>query len=220
MTDWGLPDWRDAASYGIPHNWDWHRWRWEFYRRREDLRKYFDERAEQTYRSMKVAAAITLDENSIPAPDQPGFLVPCDIGLFGYTGVPNPRISQQPASVLLSISGTSSYVACYPGEHYSDLGFALESESQIAFVFELSRPLNRQIDQARRVLEKHQIAAAGKLLQPRLHKTKWLTYLRALDAEANGVYRSEFALILSNTAQSAHTSRDCLEQAKALRLKF
>lgn len=36
--EWGLPDWRDAASYGEVKEWTFMRWRWEFYRRRDDLR--------------------------------------------------------------------------------------------------------------------------------------------------------------------------------------
>jgi hypothetical protein len=220
MNEWGLPDWLEPSSYGETTSWDWYRWRWEFYRRRPDLRAYFDANAERTFEYLQKLATSNPSTGTVLRPDQPGFIVTCDIGLFGYSGIPNPRISEQPASLLLRITGTSSYVACYPGEHYSDLGFALENENQIAFVFELNRPLNRQIEKARLDLEKFQIATAGELLKPRMHIVKWLRYLCVLDADANGVPRSEVAPTLSNTAKTYHASRDTLEQAKGMCFKF
>ena len=46
---WGLPGWRDPAAYGEVQRWGLSRWRWEFLRRREDVRAAFDERAEETF---------------------------------------------------------------------------------------------------------------------------------------------------------------------------
>jgi len=45
----GTPDWRDAAAYGDVKRWTLGRWRWEFSRRRHDVRALFDERAEPQY---------------------------------------------------------------------------------------------------------------------------------------------------------------------------
>ena len=42
MNEWGIPDWRDAQAYGDTSKWTIYRWRWEFYRRRSDLRECFD----------------------------------------------------------------------------------------------------------------------------------------------------------------------------------
>ncbi|MDP2494510.1 hypothetical protein Q8W25_10830 [Shimia thalassica] len=100
--EWGIPDWRNPASYGDVEQWGDNRWRWEFYRRRDDLRLYFDERAEQTFQKKKekvqryperYAGTRTL------RPDEPGFVVKVDFedwSKIGYTFLPNPRFGEQP----------------------------------------------------------------------------------------------------------------------------
>lgn len=104
LNEWGIPDWRDKEAYGDVKGWTLDRWRWEFFRRREDLRSFFDERAETTYRSNQAL----LNHPTILCycfaglPSEPGFAVGGDNcgKLFGYICVPNPRIGSQPAGIL------------------------------------------------------------------------------------------------------------------------
>ena len=50
LNEWGIPNWRDAAAYGDVTDWTLDRWRWEFFRRRPDLRAFFDQWADDTHR--------------------------------------------------------------------------------------------------------------------------------------------------------------------------
>lgn len=97
MTDWGLPDWRSPATYGEIDRWSLDRWRWEFYRRRSDLRNYFDENAAEEYR---------WDLNKDPhaaKPDAVGFYVTASYKArqeFGYVFIGNPRLGNQPDHLI------------------------------------------------------------------------------------------------------------------------
>ena len=103
MNEWGIPDWRDAAAYPDAKRWTFNRWRWEFYRRRADLRDYFDSRAEETFRHWQPYAG----KDGFPVahlrPDEPGFCALVDVearARFGYSALPNPRIGGQPAGAI------------------------------------------------------------------------------------------------------------------------
>jgi hypothetical protein len=93
-NEWGVPDWRDEAAYGDVKRWHFDRWRWEFSRRREDLREYFDQRLELE------SKRVSENRRSLWRPHDPGFVVQTDAQAaqrFGYLhGLPNPRIGDQP----------------------------------------------------------------------------------------------------------------------------
>jgi hypothetical protein len=94
--EWGLPDWRDPEAYGDVKRWTFNRWRWEFYRRRDDLRAYFDAHADESWRRGSVRRTV---EGDPLRPDEPGFKTlhsPEALERFGYASVPNPRIGDQP----------------------------------------------------------------------------------------------------------------------------
>lgn len=220
MNTWGLPDWRDATSYGDTANWTWHRWRWEFYRRREDLRTLFDQFAATSYQTqLRVATGTDIAERVLK-PDEPGFtaLVPGETGL-DYAAIPNPRISDQPEAVLKLIFEDPD-VKFYPAEHYRH-GISLDSDDQIAVVFTLDRPLPPQLDHALNILRRAQQASQGKLLEQRSHPKKWLRYLRVLDARESGASWSETAQVLpGSVSRTAQAARDNWNQARALCFNF
>jgi hypothetical protein len=104
MNEWGTPDWRDAAAYGDVKRWSFDRWRWEFYRRRDDLREYFDARADAQYENYAWFRR-QLGKSAPPAPDEPGFLLwrsgTMTRKTFGYERLPNPRIGEQPPEAII-----------------------------------------------------------------------------------------------------------------------
>lgn len=110
-TEWGVPDWRNESYYGDVSKWSKHRWRWEFYRRREDFRKYFDQMVEKTYHDQLNISSIEGVEDfellyNGRAPNEPGFVVGVkleDMDRFGYLAIPNPRIGHQPEEVIKPI---------------------------------------------------------------------------------------------------------------------
>lgn len=128
-NEWGIPDWRDAAAYGDVTRWGFNRWRWEFYRRRDDLRCVFDIHAQDSFARWKrysqgernihyawwCVYARDIGVTSPPEPTEAGFVafIPEPVAnLFGYFRLPNPRISNQPDSCIIPSEddGTVKYV--------------------------------------------------------------------------------------------------------------
>jgi hypothetical protein len=238
MEEWGIPDWRDPAAYGDTSGWSVMRWRWEFYRRRADLRAYFDANAERSFREDCEAYGASSDGNNatfpdgqtgrVLRPDEPGFKAKCDLETgkrLGYAGIPNPRISNQPEGAIFAHfdhPGSTSYFYLGKGEPWPaepQLEVPV-SEGQGAFIFDLSKPLGPQIDIAKQLLELMQKQYQGQVKPRRRQEAKWLGYLRALDARSAGASYAEIASIFPDTAQTPQTGRDKCEQAIALRDNF
>ncbi|WP_316857864.1 hypothetical protein [uncultured Cohaesibacter sp.] len=120
MNEWGIPDWKDENAYPKHHNeWSIKRWRWEFYRRRDDLREYFDRWAQETYENQNGYFNHCIENGDCierPPPRKPHeacftarrinfpaghTLTEEDRYPFGYIlGIPNPRIGEQPDGIL------------------------------------------------------------------------------------------------------------------------
>lgn len=116
-NEWGIPDWRDLNAYSET-GWSDYRWRWEFYRRRSDLREYFDQNAELTHERdlelIRQGAVI----GPLRRPFEPGF---CATGSedatrrFGYIGIPNPRIGAQPEGSIRPLKNLGRYYRLVEG---------------------------------------------------------------------------------------------------------
>ncbi len=214
------------------------RWRWEFYRRRDDLRAYFDANAERsfgqscaTYRALPDGSNATFPDGKkgrVLRPDEPGFTATCDITTaqrLGYAGIPNPRISDQPDGAIFAVldypgSSTSLYLGegrAWPVEPEMEVPVR---DGQAAVIFDLSKPLGPQIDGAKPWLEWAQNEFQGKIKPRRKQEAKWLGYLRALDARSAGASWAEIAGIFPETAGNPQTGRDKWKRADALRNNF
>jgi len=235
MNEWGLPDWREPSAYGSVNRWDLDRWRWEFYRRREDLREFFDRWAYDECNA-------NLPANEGKRPSEPGFKAFTGKGaektgleLFDYGGVPNPRISNQPKGAIIPIEKLFRRMRYYdPAKripsNFGEMSILREvkwnkhqvtiDEHEYVIKFDLNRPLREQIQEAAMVLKRKQIELHGCTLQRRRHKVKWLGYLRALDAREAGASLAEIARLQPETAQTEQTARDILHQARALCFNF
>lgn len=234
-NEWGLPDWRDAGAYGEVSTWSLNRWRWEFFRRRKDLRAFFDRWAEITHQER-------FQCNHGLKPHDAGFLAYGSDQArrkaaikFDYIGIPNPRIGPQPNAVIIprsrllrrarminganrksSIRGVIEVV-----QNRSDSRFQLWLEDhEAAIKFDLNLPLTSQIEDAKDLLRSEQRKLHGKLLQKRQHIQKWLGYLRTLDAREAEASWSKIASLHPSTAQTEQSGRDIWEQARCLCFKF
>lgn len=225
MTDWGLPDWRDPSAYGDTASWSDLRWRWEFQRRREDLRRDFEQYAPQAA-ALRNADFVKLGLTEVQ--DQiahEGFTTaPFGGQPYGYEGIPNPRISALPDTFLDFIStkqpsgGLRPYFAeggipVYPG------GVQF-SPDQAVWVFDLNCDLVPQLAAARVQLKRLQ-AGQDKRKEEKDHKGKWLTYLRVLDAKEGGASLTEIAAILpdSYVRPDAQTAHNVVQQAIAVQFR-
>ena len=233
--EWGLPDWQDAAAYGDPATWSDYRWRWEFFRRRDDLRTAFELRAKQTLQDESEISETDLSSflvwphnpNMSLRPSDPGFVANCSQNeghQFGYAGIPNPRISKQPDRTLVPYVtiGDGLRLSLGRGERYLNAENVLVNVRswEAAVVFNLDLPIGPQIKSAKSALETHQAQRPEAKKQERRHKDKWLTYLRVLDGRECGATWSKIAPILTAMARTEQAARDVWTQAKALRFNF
>lgn len=199
MNEWGLPDWRESEAYGDVKRWTFNRWRWEFYRRRDDLRAFFDLWADDSY-------SRNLRCNSGRLPNEPGFLAfgrdddaGAGIRCFDYAGVPNPRIGNQPEVLIMPSQQIFHKFRFYnPVKRKPQGRSVLEAlgarqpriyelklqGNEYAIKFDLDKPLRSQVEEALQILRTAQIELHGKAVHRKNHKEKWLDYLRTLDARA------------------------------------
>jgi len=212
VNEWGIPDWRYPRAYGSVDKWSINRWRWEFLRRREDVRAAFDESADASFRYRQPFVG----KPGFPAahlrPDEPGFTAMHPLAQsLGLPQIPNPRIGAQ-APMVIGFSdweeGVQRFISEEPPENFERVDF------------DLRKPLEPQIKAARQLLKELQRAEAGSVLQKRRHPKKWLGYLRTLDAREAGASWGEIAALHPNSAQTEQTARDIWGQARALCFNF
>jgi hypothetical protein len=212
MSDWGIPDWLDPVSYGAPNRWPRNRWRWEFVRRRDDVRAAFDEQAESCHRHWSQFAGKEGFPVAHLRPDEPGFTAMHPLALtLGLPRLPNPRISDQPWSVIAFQDWEDSvmmHVSEYPPDGFKRIDF------------DLSKPIEPQLAFAKVVLKEEQALEHGKAIQKRRHPKKWLTYLRILDGRAAGASWADLTAILPTRNGTEQAARDAWQQADALRFNF
>ena len=215
VTDgWGIPDWLDPASYGDTSQWNRNRWRWEFVRRRDDIRADFDAKAAAVY-AEKLALYAELPDHFCfqppRRPDEPGFWV--STRLIGGTlqKLPNPRIGDQP---FYAIGFTD-----WP-EKLTRFNAVKPPKGYLRVDFDLSMPIEPQLHEAKLALQEVQKIELGKVIQKRRRPEKWLTYLRILDGRAAGASWSTLTRILPSRNGTEQAARDAWQQADALRFNF
>ncbi len=212
---WGVPNWRAVASYGTTQDWSVNRWRWEFVRRRDDVRKAFDETAVSTYRSQVTffQDAPEMVRGKEPnKPDEPGFVARHPLAkTIGLTNLPNPRIGNQPLRAI-AFNDWPEAVRQFFSEK-PPVGFERVD-------FDLNKPLEPQLKFAKQFLQEAQTKIHGKTLQKRKHPVKWLGYLRTLDAKESGASWSEIAQLHRHKEQTEQAGRDAWNAADALRFNF
>lgn len=212
MNGWGIPDWLDAASYGAPTKWTRNRWRWEFVRRRDDVRAAFDEQAESCYRHVSQFAGKEGFATAHLRPEEPGFTAMHPLALsLGLPRLPNPRISDQPCPVIAFRDWEDTvmmHVSEYPPDGFKRIDF------------DLRKPIEPQLAFAKYVLKEEQALENGKSIQRRRHPAKWLTYLRVLDGRAAGALWADLTVILPFRNGTEKAAQETWEQADALRFNF
>jgi hypothetical protein len=210
----GLPDWKKASSYGDTSSWILERWRWEFLRRRQDVRDSFHANKDRTH---QVNISCASDGEKVDGPDDPGFwAMTVDSKPFGMTGIPNPSIGDQP---LLEGLFSQRVQLEKDGEieKYEDFLTARKRSGllrhQIAIVFDTRLPLEDQVNQARELLRLEKVASLS-----RDNKGKWLQHLRVLDARECGAHLREIgSLIFPNNDHPTQSAWSAFKSAKEVR---
>ncbi|TIS53194.1 MAG: hypothetical protein E5W91_32030 [Mesorhizobium sp.] len=219
-TDWGLPDWRDPIAYGNVSVWSYYRWRWEFTRRRDDIRRTFLEHADETHKSLMAAPNYSdMEAKDGKTPNDPGFWAMTPLQpKFGMTGIPNPSISDQP---MLERVFVNEHEEVYEGRGKDYLNFEewtsiFLPESTVAIVFDTTRSFAPQIKAAQATLKRY-----GDPRQRRKHPRVWLAYLRVLDAREASASWSVIAKVVLNKnirdqESAPQAAKETWDQARAL----
>ncbi|MFC3447667.1 hypothetical protein ACFOLL_16995 [Falsochrobactrum ovis] len=142
---------------------------------------------------------------------------------YGYTALPNPRISEQPDHVIFSsleYDGNISFINGVGDRHWGDLFNVSAGEGEVLVKFDIDKPLEPQLAAAKDNLLAYQKIKHGKKLQKRRHPQKWLLYLRLLDGREMGASWSQLEAILPSDASTPQSARDAYTQAKALCFNF
>lgn len=242
MTDWGIPDWLEQNAYGDTKRWSEHRWRWEFTRRRADCRNDFETYKDKTVRHLEDVRAREVEQSPdakrgrLLRPDEPGFVaqfIPGCYEKYGLRSLPNPAIGDQPFHVIMFEKRDWGVLSVPEEEENSgdpdrdDQQPLLERRflktTQAVLILDLTAPLRDQWKAARQLLEWKQKSTVGQLVRPgKKHPTKWLCYLRVLDAKESGASLSKIAKsgVLNGRQDDPQCARDVLEAAKALCFKW
>ncbi|OZB17831.1 MAG: hypothetical protein B7X55_05755 [Rhodobacterales bacterium 34-62-10] len=238
LNEWGVPNWQDEKAYRFPSDWTRNRWRWEFYRRRNDLREYFDRWADKTYEE-------NLECNEGRRPHDPGFFAYGNIEAsqvalkeFGYSGIPNPRVgdqsvgsirpflelTKQQVRIVSSLDNETRYQGMLEDttkqarrEHEILLG-----PYEVALRFDLDQHIEPQIKRARQVLAKRQKLLDRTPKISRFHTKLHSNYLRVIDADDDGATLSEIAAFLPKSYgnRSPKTADNVLNQAREMQFSF
>lgn len=217
MNEWGIPDWRKPAAYGEVSTWSVNRWRWEFLRRRDDLRQEFDSRCmvEHEHDSRLYEKRPDMFYERPPRPSEPGFFISTNLIHDGPEKLPNPRIGKQPFDVISWSDRSDSHVQFIRADP-PDGFFRCD--------FDLSKPIKPQIERAEALLKEMQEHTIGKKVQRRKHPSKWFNYLRALDGREDGARWIEIAEVLSlspaDPGNAVKAAEDTYKAANELRFNF
>ena len=236
MNEWGIPDWRDPAAYGDAKRWGFWRWRWEFYRRRDDLREVFLFVSEKESDDPELTELVTQGR---PPRGQPGHYVCANTKrMFGYhEKLPDPSVSAHPEELLFAwdhLPPVMSEWTRNDGKAVTWPGMRIPATNFALVVFDLDKPLESQFFAAKRHACAMQEFVHGQLLQRRRHPAKWLGYLRALDAREADASWAEIAELFhaqgllgrrkdpagGYSAPPPQAARDMWEAADDLRFNF
>lgn len=216
-VDWGVPDGTEIADYAGNDSWTEFRWRWEFVRRRQDIRDAYMDHARQEFtgdEAMKGSPTNLIWQAEYR--NRSYYLSPAQAASIGYGRLPNPLYSEfswgdGPERSL----DARTLVPWHIGqiEHrYITIGIG-----QVAVVFDPSKPIDLQIEGLREhLLSKRNHNISNDM--ERSHRGKWIEYLRLIDARVASLSYLECTrcIVSAASAQNEQTARDKHKQALKL----
>jgi hypothetical protein len=194
VTPWGVPDWQDVRAYSFPADTPDRVWRWEALRRRPDYRAAWNHCAEVFGGVRKNGVCYAFTDN------------PEDVRRrFGVSVIHDPR-RVMPEHYLSFF--TRAFAVAAVGDPVVPATLGLVPLGFADFRFDLARPLNPQLENAK----KHLLAVQAKMTggvknTQRPRRNQWATYLRTIDARDAGASWAEIAEVLGvskDIARSTH----------------
>ena len=224
VNEWGIPDWRKPEEYGCTARWELDRWRWEFTRRWSDYRADF----EVAFCKWAAMTLVPSDiERAFEARDRWDLIrVPASsresAAKYGLTCFFDPMVSDWARPGDSKWNGPVWRGTGFQA-HRSRRPLHPDTPHLVPCCFDVSRPIEPQLKQAAAELRAWQVKLTGygaiKLRKPKLHRAKWSTYLRVLDAREAGASLSQVAGVLpenDSEEPGAKFAHNALKQAQAI----
>ena len=180
---WGVPDWRDTASYPRPDTARLGRWRWEFLRRRHDYREDWLLHFERNYcRSNAVYGGLPCPAGVRSWEEHFAYSVNVlEIGMRYGTG--SLLIDPAQSECALNLFHRSGGVLQFASEEHFEI---LRRDMVAPYQFDLKKPLANQFKDAEKYLrmlqKEHEIVPESR----RRQVSKWPRYLQVIDAYDDG----------------------------------
>lgn len=200
-----MPDWRDPAQY--PRDRSMLQWAWEFLRRNPEYRAGWCEHIKPSY---DPAWQPNVGTNVGPAHGVPADKQAVLVHRFGLeTFPPSPDDDRPPLFIRTALRYTTEREArmlLYPG--------------QIAVIFDLTRPVERQMAAWKKLFTELKKRAGHR--EHRNRTKLFASYLRVLDGVTAGATHTEIGAVLFNNQSSEQrliTVRDYWDAATRLRDK-
>src|SRR4051794_14862574 len=154
VSEWGVPDWRDASAYPDPATFSESRWRWEFTRRRKDYREAWD-----TWAPITHARQATYAKGKLLSADDLNFRaeVPKAKELFGLYGScpnprnPEPRVGGGQGPILLNFNNQVWLSGAHDLDRLREAHLRL-NPGEVVLKFRLDAPIEEQIAKAKQTL--------------------------------------------------------------------
>jgi Family of unknown function (DUF6499) len=204
--EWGVPDWRAGEAYPEHTNAPTGSWAWEFLRRNWDYRRAWQHEVLPFYDAttglLDARAAATVKRLE----DRFGISPPCD-----------PRQTER--QPLWRLPGMRHYLGPAPKEPGKPVPIKLDM-AEVAIVFDLTFPIDEQLERARFVLEQRQSEQNRKPGAQRPHSDLFASYLRILDAKDARASNAAIADVLfPKTINGPQTVANRYRAAKQIRDK-
>jgi hypothetical protein len=166
VSGWKVPDWREPAQY--PRDCSLRQWAWEFLRRNPEYRalwrKHIEPSCDPTSRYQDQDVGLVGPAHGVPKDMQAEL-----VHRFGLDSFPpSPNDDRPPLFIRSGLRYTAkreARILLYPG--------------QIAVVFDLTRPIRRQMAAAKMVFDEER--KQGGIPEPHRNRIEWFaSYLRVL----------------------------------------
>ena len=206
-------DWKNAADYPPVKGTSLQRWTYEFLVRNKEF-----------IAKMKVARNEPIDKvkgKLVGFSESPIGKVLKEFGV-DYPMLPEwvaSGLSDSPLKFLVHPFYVQGYRVEKAGDMFTDMAIGkrykiiLEQPDKVVLEFDLSQPLNPQLERAKKMLEVNQIMIKGKKITATATVKMFPWYLRVLDAHSDGIHPAKICEILSKEYPDA-VSDDTLKNWK------
>jgi len=196
MIDWGVPDWTGEENYPAPDGQgEICVWAWEFLRRWNEYRDFWLKKI-QPFIDMGGRISRDTAGNCWPHLEELRTR-------FGVEVPSPPQCSTPPHFIANAIRWVQNY-----GRESQEIWL---NEHEVAFIFDLSRPLKSQFEMARDAAEcekeRRRQAGEPKLSRARSRAEQYVTYLRILDAQESGAKPKDIAARLFHDLSDEYPAR-------------